>query len=663
MQFLNHFTLKSKIIVLALLPLIVCVVLMLIKLKSTQDSLSANKSLSAQIIISAKVSDLIHELQKERGLSAGFLSSKGAKFSSELRAQRDNTDSALKDLKKILPKNLIQDYGLHSMFDALDLLESTRSNADSSLKSDSPLVAQTVGYYTKTIATLLATIVKSTNLIKDSYILRLVFGYTNFLYAKEFAGLERATGNAMLVSNAPATSAQYDTFVSLITKQEVYEKAFLDFSDSKDIAIYDKAREEPSFKQVQSIRESIKSHHKSGEYEVEAKVWWDTITTKIDILKDVEDKITLNIKNILDKEISSQQVVFWAVLLLDGLAFVISILLCVFVTKNILDNLNAVNTKLDFITSHKALNETIEVKSQDGVGQMAQSVNTFLGFIHKVFASLQEAINSNKNAVQTLEGVSRRLDSSSTKIESISEENIELGQKSNQTLDENIAILKATKNELENAIKSAKSTKDITIKINTQVQESMEKERDNATKIEHLAKEAQNIQNVLSMITDIAEQTNLLALNAAIEAARAGEHGRGFAVVADEVRKLAERTQRSVNETSVIIKSILQSVDEINTQMEESLESMQELVNGSQDMQGNINTLEEAINDTLQKSLESSSMANLVNDNVSALIANGDKINTYIKELADVNIQMQKASKEIISKTNELNRATCDFKI
>ncbi|ETD22470.1 hypothetical protein HMPREF2086_01781 [Helicobacter macacae MIT 99-5501] len=663
MHFLNHFTLKSKIIALTLLPLIACIVLMLMQLKSTQDSLSANKSLSTQIAISAKVSDLIHELQKERGLSAGFLSSRGVKFSSELKSQRNSTDSVLKELKKIASKDLLKGFDLQSGFDALDLLDSTRLNADNSLRGDSPLIAQTIGYYTKTISTLLEAIAKSTSLVKDSHILRLMFSYTNFLYAKESAGLERATGNAMLSSNSPASDAQYDTFVSLLTKQEVYEKAFLDFGDSKDRAIYDKAREQPSFKQVESIRESIKSHHKSGDYGVEAKVWWDTITTKIDILKDVEDKITLNIKNILSQEISSQQVGFWAVLLLDGLAFAISILLCVFVTKNILDNLSAVNTKLDFITSHKALNETIEVKSQDGVGQMAKSVNAFLGFIHKVFVGLQVAINSNKSAVQTLEGVSRRLDSSSAKIQSISEENTELGQKSNQTLDENIAILKATKNELENAIKNAKSTKDITTKINTQVQESMEKERDNATKIEHLAKEAQNIQAVLSMITDIAEQTNLLALNAAIEAARAGEHGRGFAVVADEVRKLAERTQRSVNETSVIIKSILQSVDEINTQMEESLESMQELVNGSQDMQGNINTLEEAINDTLEKSLESSSMANLVNDNVSALIANGDKINSYIKELADINIQMQKASKEIISKTNELNSATCEFKI
>lgn len=144
--------------------------------------------------------------------------------------------------------------------------------------------------------------------------------------------------------------------------------------------------------------------------------------------------------------------------------------------------------------------------------------------------------------------------------------------------------------------------------------------------VHSLSERASEINNIIILIKDIAEQTNLLALNAAIEAARAGEHGRGFAVVADEVRKLADRTQKAIGEISIVIKSIQQETHD----MIEKSDSMNEHISN---MVGYVDTLQAYIDESVAQSDTMNSSVVHMRDAMFVTLAKVDhviwKVNTY----------------------------------
>lgn len=264
-----------------------------------------------------------------------------------------------------------------------------------------------------------------------------------------------------------------------------------------------------------------------------------------------------------------------------GITCAIALMMVLFVTRSINRSVSKAHDTCETMRETKALNLTLNNTSNDEVSLMMRSVSALIHEIAQVISQAKGNAAENASVAEELSSTSlqigKRTEEESIVVKETTNEASKVAQEIEHTSDE-VGRVKET---IHRAQKSLLLAQDLLHETMMHLETTTHAETQITDRLNQLSHDADQVKSVLDVISDIADQTNLLALNAAIEAARAGEHGRGFAVVADEVRKLAERTQKSLLETNATINVIVQSIQDICGEMNQNAERIRQLSTSS----------------------------------------------------------------------------------
>ncbi|WP_104748677.1 methyl-accepting chemotaxis protein [Helicobacter cetorum] len=272
---------------------------------------------------------------------------------------------------------------------------------------------------------------------------------------------------------------------------------------------------------------------------------------------------------------------------LSVITIILGILALIYARLRIVKRIDGLVVKINaFSRGDKDLSAKIDVdKRNDEISQVGNGVNLFVENVRLIIEEIKGISANNKSAMDKLTQITtisqKDMQDSSVAMNSIRERATGVASAVISSVEQSQGLRKRLVETQELVKESSVAIEDLFV----QITESAHTEEELANKVEQLSKNADDVKSILHIINDIADQTNLLALNAAIEAARAGEHGRGFAVVADEVRNLAGRTQKSLSEINSTIGVIVQEISDVSAQMTLNSQKIEELSNMSKDVQ------------------------------------------------------------------------------
>ncbi len=763
---------KTRILLLGMLPLLIALWFMGLVIVHDFQLMRSLKQVEPATYLNSLITAYIHEVQKERGATGIFLSSKGKKFQSELIQQRNLTDQAWQVLEQFISNHdITEDKTFNNNLQQAIQLARGLSALRKQVDTQSISFNEALDQYSAHNSQWLALIQESSRLTDNVVISQMRLTFAALARGKELAGIERAIVSSTFSRNV-LTSAALKKTTYVIAEQQIYFNFFKALAASKQINFYEQkivasvkdikqlrdkviskidnldrnvlvfqlyqavgyggaihnfknyvlrgkekyytrfmSNYEAIVKTIQQLEQlkNVSSSYKQalkniksvfmkynlaikqvkklymqdesiawidsmvkiddtpaldglkelinasslGNFGVTAAYSFQVYSQKINALKAVEDFLLHDMEN-TGQQLSAQVQTHFYTLLIITILVVIVVLFAIFYVVNGITSPLSKAINFAQAIARNDLSRKLDINQKDEVGVLAQALNNMSD-------NLVQMVSQLANNSSTLNNYSHQMKQSSDEVSHSMEKQ---SHKTNETrvvaqglVNDAEKVADMSSEAAQSAAKAGQTASEggvVVTKAITSMREIADLVNQSADSVAELNTLGENISGIISVIEGIAEQTNLLALNAAIEAARAGEQGRGFAVVADEVRHLAQRTAEATHEVSESIKSIQDNTLQVSRQMQtgteraaHSVELAGQASNALGDIVNQSKTVAEMIDSIAQASNRQVDEIGKISDNIQVIDELASQSMSAIKQAVKVALDLEGSAQSL----------------